>query len=189
MNKIASYCNFASWSPDGLYINLLSVSHVYFQLLCFLYYTFWFILCVLGSGFYNFWFHRITAWLGLKRSSGGHVVQFSCWSRFTQNRLHKTTSRPILNMSREGGSTASLHNLFQCSGTISVKKFFLMFRQHFLCFNLCLLCLVLLLDTTEKGLLPFFWHLLLRYSYTLIRSFLSILCFRLDRPSPLSLSS
>lgn len=91
MNKIASYCNFASWSPDGLYINLLSVSRVYFQLLCSLYYTFWFILCVLSSGFYNFWFHRTTAWLGLKGSSRGHVVQSSCYSRFTQNRLHLQT--------------------------------------------------------------------------------------------------
>jgi len=43
-------------------------------------------------------------------------------------------------------------NLSQCSVTLRGKKFFLMFRQNFLCFSLCPLPLVLLLGTTEKSL-------------------------------------
>jgi len=42
-----------------------------------------------------------------------------------------------LNISREGDSTASLGSLFQCSITLRGKKFFLMFRQNFLCLSLC----------------------------------------------------
>jgi len=41
-----------------------------------------------------------------------------------------------LNISREGDSTTSLGSLFQCSVTLRVKKFFLMFRWNFLCFIL-----------------------------------------------------
>jgi len=40
-------------------------------------------------------------------------------------------------ISREGDSTAPLGSLFQGSVTLSGKKFFLMFRQNFLCFSLC----------------------------------------------------
>ena len=47
-------------------------------------------------------------------------------------------SRRVLNISREE-STTSLGNLFQCSITLRGKKFFLTFRQNFLCFSLCLL--------------------------------------------------
>ena len=46
-------------------------------------------------------------------------------------------SRRVLNISREGDSTTSLGSLFQGSVTLRGKKFFLMFRQNFLCFNLC----------------------------------------------------
>ena len=48
----------------------------------------------------------------------------------------------------------SLGNLFQSFVTFRVKKFFLMFRWNFLCFNLCLLSLVLSLGTTEESLAP-----------------------------------
>jgi len=44
-----------------------------------------------------------------------------------------------------------LGSLFQGSVTLRGKKFFLMFRWNFLCFNLCPLPLVLLLGTTEKS--------------------------------------
>jgi len=71
-----------------------------------------------------------------------------------QSRLHRTLSRRVLNLSREGDSTASLGSLFQCSVTLRGKKFFLMFRRNFLCFSLCPLPLVLLLSTTEKSLAP-----------------------------------
>jgi len=69
------------------------------------------------------------------------------------SRLHRTFSRQGLNISR-GESTASLGSLFQRSVTLSVKKFFFMFRWNFLCFNLCLLPLVLSLGTTDKSLAP-----------------------------------
>jgi len=41
-----------------------------------------------------------------------------CRSRVTQSRLHRTASRRILNISREGDSTASLGSLAQCSVTV-----------------------------------------------------------------------
>jgi len=42
-------------------------------------------------------------------------------------------SRWVWNISREGDSTASLGSLGQGSVTLRGKKFFLMFRQNFLC--------------------------------------------------------
>jgi len=47
----------------------------------------------------------------------------------------------------------SLGSLFQGSVTLKVKVF-LMFRQNFLSFSLCLLPLVLLLGSIEKSLAP-----------------------------------
>lgn len=46
-------------------------------------------------------------------------------------------SRWLLSASRERDSTTSLGNLFQCSVSLTVKEFFLMFRCNFLCFSLC----------------------------------------------------
>ena len=40
-------------------------------------------------------------------------------------------------MPREGDSTASLGSLFQCSVTLTVKKFFPMFVWNFLCSGFC----------------------------------------------------
>ena len=59
----------------------------------------------------------------------GRLVQPSCRSRVTYSRLHSTTSRRVLNISREGDSTTSLGSLGQGSVTLRVKKFFLMFRR------------------------------------------------------------
>ena len=55
---------------------------------------------------------------------GSHLVQPSCRSRVTYSKLHRTLSRRVLNISREGDSPGSL---FQCSVTLRGKKFFLMF--------------------------------------------------------------
>jgi len=82
----------------------------------------------------------------------GHPVQPSCRSRVTQSRLHRTSSRWVLSISRGGDSTTSLGSLFQCSVTLRGKKFFLMFRRNFPCFILCPLPLVLSLGTTENSL-------------------------------------
>jgi len=46
-------------------------------------------------------------------------------SRVTYSRLHRTASRQVLNISREGDSTTPLGSLCQCSITLKVKKFFL----------------------------------------------------------------
>ena len=44
-----------------------------------------------------------------------------------QSRLHRKQSRWILNISREGNSTASLGSLFQCTVIVRVMKLFLIF--------------------------------------------------------------
>ena len=62
------------------------------------------------------------------RSARRGLAQPAC-SRATYSRLQRTLSRRVLNISREGDSTASLGSLFQCSVTLRRKKFFLMFRR------------------------------------------------------------
>lgn len=47
------------------------------------------------------------------------------------SRLHWKALRQLLNIPREGDTTTSLGNLFQCSTTLKVKKLFLMFRWNF----------------------------------------------------------
>jgi len=71
----------------------------------------------------------------LEGTSGDHLVQPRCQSKFTCSRLHRIASRQVLDISKEGDSTIPLGSLFQCSATLKVKKFFLMFRWNFLCFS------------------------------------------------------
>ena len=87
-------------------------------------------------GKFSLAFHRITEWSGLQGTSVGHPAQPPCPSRVTHSRLHRTASRRGWNISREGDSTTSLGSLFQGSGTLRGKKFFLGFSWNFLCFSL-----------------------------------------------------
>ena len=73
--------------------------------------------------------HRIPAWQRLAGTSVGHPVQPSCPSRVTYSRLHRTLSRRVWNISREGDSTASLGSLGQGFVTLRGKKFFLKSHQ------------------------------------------------------------
>ena len=77
-----------------------------------------------------------------------------------------------------------LSKLWQCSGTHTVKKCFLVFRENILCSCLCSLPLVLLLGTTEKHLTALFAPPLNVYLYTLLMSFpLSLLHAELSQLS------
>jgi len=65
--------------------------------------------------------HRM---VGVGRDLCGSPSPTHCPSRVTQSRLHRTMSRRVLNISREGDSTASLGSLCQGSVTLRGKKFF-----------------------------------------------------------------
>ena len=65
--------------------------------------------------------------------------------------LPRITSRWVLSISSDGHTTTSLCSLFQCSVALEVKKFFLTWRQNFLCFRLSSLSLTLLPGTTENS--------------------------------------
>ena len=66
-------------------------------------------------------------------------------------------------------------SLFQCSVTLTGKKFLFTFVWSFLCSSLCLLSLVLSLGITKNSLAPSTWLLPFRYLYILIRSPVSLL--------------
>ena len=92
--------------------------------------------------------HRM---FGVGRDLCGSPSPTPCRSRVTQSGLHRTLSRRVWNISREGDSTTSLSSLGQVSVTFRGKKFFLKFSWNFLCFSCAL---VLSLGTTGKSLAP-----------------------------------
>ena len=75
----------------------------------------------------------------------------------------------FLNIFKDGDSTTPLDNLCQCSVSLTAKQCFLIFRWSHLCFSVCPLPLVLLLDTTEKSLAPSSLHPPFRRLCTLMR--------------------
>lgn len=122
--------------------------------------------------FFSFWWQRV-AFITESQNDwgGGHLIQPPWWSRFSQRRLQRIISRQVLNICRDGNSTASLASLFKCSGTLTGKLF------SILRWNPC-----------NWATLEGVWHLPL-YLYTLMRSLLSCVFSRLNRPSSLCLSS
>ena len=98
--------------------------------------------------------HRITEWRGLEGTSVGHPVQPPAQAGSPRAGCTGPCPGGSGISPEKGDSTASLGSLVQCSVTLRVKKFFLLFSWNFLCFNLCPLPLVLLLGTTEKSLVP-----------------------------------
>lgn len=106
---------------------------------------------------------RNTEELRLKEDSKGRLIYPPCSSRFTHSQLPRTLSSQLKNISKDGDSTTSLHNLYQCLVTLLVKKCFLMLRRNLLCFGMGPSPLVLSLSTTEKcpflfSLHPFFGY-------------------------------
>lgn len=74
--------------------------------------------------------------LRLERTSGDQLVQPLCSSMVLRSTSTRTAFRLLLKTPMEGDSTATLGNLFQCSVTITVKKFLLL-QTELLCVSVC----------------------------------------------------
>ena len=73
-----------------------------------------------------------------------------------QTRLPRATSSLALNASRDGASTISLGNLFQCVTTLCVKKFLLISNLNLPCLSLKPFPLVLSLSALVNSCSPSF---------------------------------
>lgn len=58
--------------------------------------------------------HRITEWVRLQGTTGGHLVQAPRSAGLSQTTWHWVVSRQFFSVSSEGDSVPSLDNLFQC---------------------------------------------------------------------------
>jgi len=125
--------------------------------------------------------HRITEWPGLKgpRWSLSSNPPAMCSVSNHQPRLPRATSSLALNASRDGASTTSLGNLFQCVTTPWVKNFFLISNLNLPCLSLKLRpstcgrtlgsCRQLLLhwaNPASSWMSPKFWILITPLSYS-----------------------
>lgn len=113
-------------------------------------------------------------------TSGSCPVQIPAQGRMSYSRLPMAMSSQVLNVSRDGDSTAHLGKP-QCLVTFTIKKFFLMFKLNFQYFNLCPVPLVLWLATTQKSPAPAFLLSLIRQHADRIPP--SLLFLRLNSPS------
>jgi len=88
-----------------------------------------------------------------------------------QTRLPRATSSMALNASRDGASTASLGNLFQCVTTLCVKNVLLISNLNLPCLSLKPFPLVLSLSTFVNSLSLSFLYTPLNYWCTVVTSF------------------
>ena len=77
-------------------------------------------------------FHFIE-WPGLKRTTVIILFQLPCYVQDCQTRLPRATSSLALNACRDGASTTSLGNLFQCVTTLCVKNLLLISNLNLPC--------------------------------------------------------
>ena len=109
----------------------------------------------------------------------------SCSSRVTQSRLPRTCPLRFWVGYKGGDTTTSVGNWLQCSTTVAVRKFFLVFSFNFMFCGLCPLPLVLPEGAAEVSPVPSSSFPSMRC--TLIRAPWAF--SRLNSPSSLSLSS
>ena len=111
-------------------------------------------------------FHRIIESLELEGTFRGHLVQLPC-SEQGHAQLNQGDQGPAY---RNGASTRSLGNLFQCLTILTVKYFFLIFNQNLPSLSMKQFPLVLSLQTSLKSSSP--WIVKGCYQVTLEHSFL-----------------
>ena len=107
-----------------------------------------------------------------------------CRAANHQTRLPRATSSLALNVSRDGASTTSLANLFQCVTTLSVKNLLLISNLNFPYLSLKPFLLVLSLSTLVNSCFP-----PVEYRKATMKSSWSLLFCKLNKPSSLNLSS
>ena len=92
-----------------------------------------------------------------------------------QTRLPRATSSLALNASRDGASTTSFSNLFQCVNTLCVKTFLLISKLNLLCLSLRPFLLVLSLSTLINSHFPSCLYVPFKYWKAAMRSPWSLL--------------
>ena len=101
-------------------------------------------------------FHRIIGCPGLKRIT--MIINFKppAMCRVTNHytRMPRATSSLALNASRNGASTTSMGNSFQCFTTLCVKNFLLISNLNLPYLNLKSFLLILSLSTLENSRSP-----------------------------------
>lgn len=106
---------------------------------------------------YSLWLWKwLSECLRLEETFGGHLVQ-PHWSNRDKVSCPGLCSVRIL-ISLKMEILQVLWANCQCLTTLTLKKFYILFRQHLLCFSLCPLFPVLSLSITGKSLTPSSFH-------------------------------